>query len=336
MAFPDLELANDLVSLPILSRNRTGIAFAAPWMVGFVLLIAYPFAASVYWSFCRFDLINPPTWIGLENYQQLMQEVGGQEGFGLAIWNTVYFALLSVPISIVLGILLAVMLSWKIRGQAIYRTVFFLPAMIPVVAASVLWLWLLDPRDGMVNYLLSWVGIPAQNWLTQSRSAVSWEGWEQLTGWLRGENALTLMGSKDALVLMSVWGVGNMMIIFLAAIGDVPKTLYEAARIDGASAFRRFWHVTIPMLSPVILFNLVMGLIRSIQTFTSIYILSEGTGQPGESMLVFSLHLFLSAFSDLRMGYASAMAWVMFVLLVVSTWALFRSSRHWVHYTSVQ
>ena len=315
-------------------RNLAGTLFASPWIVGFLLLVAWPFAASIYWSFCHFDLINPPELIGTENYQRLMTELKEGRGFAVALRNTAYFALLSVPLTVGVGLLLAIMLSWKIRGQAVYRTLFYLPAVMPVVATSILWLWMLDPQDGMVNYLISWLGMPDQNWLTQSRSAVSLDGAGTVSGWLAGKNELTLFGSKDALVLMSVWAVGNAMIIFLAAIGDVPKSLYEAAAIDGAGWFHKFRHVTIPMLSPVILFNVVMGLIKSVQTFTSIYILSEGTGQPGDSLLVFSLHLFLSAFSDLDMGYASAMAWVTFVILVVCTLLLFRSSKHWVYYSS--
>ena len=315
-------------------RNLAGYLFASPWMVGFLLLVAWPFAASIYWSFCRFDLINPPEFIGAENYQRLMRELVEGRGFAVALKNTAYYSLLSVPLSILVGLILAIFLSWKIRGQAFYRTVFYLPAVIPMVAASVLWLWLLDPQDGMVNYIFGWFGMPDQNWLTQSRSALSTDGMGTFTGWLNGQNELTLFGAKDALVLMSVWTVGNAMIIFLAAIGDVPESLYEAATVDGAGWFHKFRHITLPMLSPVILFNLVMGLIKSVQTFTTIYILSEGTGQPGDSLLVFSLHLFLSAFSDLEMGYASAMAWVTFVLLVVCTLLLFRSSRHWVFYTS--
>ncbi len=315
-------------------RNLAGILFASPWLVGFALLVAWPFAASIYWSFCQFDLINPPQLVGSEQYDRLASELRDGRGFAVALKNTAYYALLSVPLSIVVGLGLAIMLSWKIRGQAVYRTVFYLPAVIPIVAASILWLWLLDPQEGMVNYLLGWIGLPGQNWLTQSRSAVSGAGVSTFVGWFQGKNELTLFGSKDALVLMSVWAVGNAMIIFLAALGDVPESLYEAATIDGAGRWRKFWHITLPMMSPIIFFNLVMGLIRAVQTFTSIYILSEGTGQPGDSLLVFSLHLFLSAFADLEMGYASAMAWVMFVLLVICTWLLFRSTRHWVFYQS--
>lgn len=309
-----------------------GVLFASPWLVGFVLLVAWPFAASVYWSFCEFDLINPPRWTGWDNYSRLAGELSDGTGFAVALRNTAYYAMLSVPLSVIIGLGLAIMLSWPIRGQAFYRTVFYLPAIVPVVAASILWLWVLDPADGIVNLLLGWLGLADQNWLTQSRSAVSSEGLATIAGWWRGENELALLGSKDALVLLSVWTVGNAMIIFLAAIGDVPRSLYEAATIDGAGGWAKFRHVTLPMLSPVILFNLIMGLIRSVQTFASVYILSEGTGQPGQSLLVVSLHLFLSAFADLEMGYASAMAWIVFVILVVCTLLLFRSSRHWVYY----
>ena len=300
-------------------------------MLGFLLLFVWPFFASLYWSLCRFDLINSPRWVGLENYQRLASEIGTDQGFGLALSNTIYYSLLSVPISVVIGVLLGVLLSAKVRGQAVYRTLVFLPSVIPVVAASILWLWLLDPADGMINYLLSWLGIGPQNWLNQARPALSSESVGVLSGWVSGE-PLKLFGSKDALVLMTVWGVGNFVVIYLAAISDIPAALYEAAEIDGASRFRKLVHVTIPMLSPVIFFNVVMGLIRSVQTFTSVYVLSEGTGEPGGSLMMLSLQLFLSAFNDFEMGYSSAMAWILFVALLMATVVLFRTSRYWVHY----
>jgi multiple sugar transport system permease protein len=297
----------------------TGLLFIGPWLLGFASLIAYPFAASLYWSFCHYDLLSPPKYIGAANYQRLAAELVTGEDFGRAVWNTVYYALLSVPLSIALGISLAVMLSWKVRGQAVYRTLFFLPSVVPVVASSVLWMWLLDPTSGLVNFVLSWIGLPGQLWFKGTQQAA----WPP---------QLFDFGSKDALVLMSLWGVGNFMIIYLAALGDIPKQLYEAAQLDGAGPLRRFRHITLPMLSPVIFFNLVMGLIHSVQVFTQIYIVSEGTGEPAGSTLVLSLYVFLAAFKDLDMGYASAMAWILFVILLVCTLALFRSSRHWVYY----
>jgi len=299
--------------------------FAGPWLIGFVALVVYPLLASLIWSFCRYDLLSPPKFVGLANYQRLVDELSRGEAFGQALWNTGYFAVVSVPLSIVLGIALAVMLSWKVRGQAVFRTIFFLPSVMPVVATSVLWMWLLDPQDGLINELLGLIGIPHQAWFN-SISEAAWP-----PAWWHGQGG---MGSKDGLVLMSLWGVGNFMIIYLAAIGDIPAELYEAAELDGAGAGRRFWHITRPLLSPVIFFNLIMGLIQAVQAFTQVYIVSEGSGAPAGASLLLSLHLFLSAFKDLDMGYASAMAWVLFLVVLIATWALFGSSRSWVHYRS--
>jgi len=297
--------------------------FVSPWLLGFVVLILYPFLASLYWSFCRYDLLSAPEWIGTENYRRLLDELLHGGRFAKALWNTAYFALVSVPLSIVLGVALAVMLSWNIRFRAVFRAVFFLPSVVPVVAGSVLWLWLLDPRDGLVNYVLSWLGVAGPDWFKSPHVAL----WP--LDWIRGTAGV---GSKDALALMSAWGMGNFMIIYLAALQDVPRQLYEAAELDGANRAQRFWHITLPMLSPVIFFNLVMGLIQSVQAFTQVYIVSDGMGEPLGSLRVLSLHLFLSAFKELDMGYASAMAWALFVVIVVSTAVLFRSSRAWVYY----
>ena len=201
----------------------------------------------------------------------------------------------------------------------------FLPSIVPVVASSVLWIWLLDPQNGLVNGALETVNIPAQGWF-QSTSAAAWpRAWPV-------DHAGRIFGSKDGLVLLSLWGIGNLLIIYLAAVADIPRQLYEAAEIDGAGRLRQFWHVTLPMLTPVIFFNVVMGLIQSVQAFTQIYIVSDGQGDPAEATLTLSLHLFLTAFKNLDMGYASAMAWMLFVVVMLITWWLFRSSRHWVHH----
>ena len=311
-----------------LTRRRLRIppwAFVSPWLVGFVLLVGYPFCVSLYWSFCRYDLLRPPEWVGLRNYQRLADELISGGRFGEALWNTCYYALLAVPLSIALGLSLAVMLSWKLRGQAVYRTLIFLPSVVPVVAASILWLWLLDPQSGLVNYLLRHMGLPGQGWFSSVREAASpWAWWHGRGG----------LGSKDALVLMHLWGVGNFMVLYLAALGDISPQLYEAAELDGAGRWQRFWHITLPLVSPVIFFNLVMGIIRAVQAFTQVYIVSQGQGAPSGSMLMLSLQLFLSAFKYLDMGYASAMAWTLFVVILVVTWLLFRSSRRWVFYSA--
>ena len=313
-------------------QKLAGLAFCSPWLIGFLLLFLWPFAASLYWSFCQYDLVNAPTWVGMENYSRLLDELRTGRGFGLALQNTFYYAVLAVPLSVAVGVGLAILLSANVPGQSIFRAAVFLPSIIPVVAASVLWVWLLDPADGMINYLLSWIGLGDQNWLNQSRSLISAESYQSVASAIHEHQPLRLFGSKDAMVLMSVWGVGNFVVIYLAAISDIPKSLYEAAEIDGAGPLQKTLSVTLPMLSPVIFFNLVMGIIKSVQTFTSIYILSEGTGQPGDSLTFISLHLFLSAFADFEMGYASAIAWILFVALLVVTLLLFRTSKHWVHY----
>ncbi len=295
---------------------RVGLLFCSPWLIGGALLVLWPFAASFYWSFCEYDLLSKPRFVGAVHYRRLVSELAAGEGFGLALWNTAYYALFSVPASIALGVGLALMLQWRVRGRAFLRALVFLPSVVPIVAASVLWMWMLDPNDGVVNYLLSWIYIPEQSWFNGRGEALLGGGF----------------GSKDALVLMALWGVGNYVIIYLAALNDVPQHLYEAAEIDGANRWASFRHVTAPMLTPVIFFNLVMGLIQSVQAFTQVYVVSAGRGEPQGSTLVLSLHLFLSAFQDLDMGYASAMAWLLFVVLLVVTIALFRSARHWVHY----
>lgn len=300
-------------------QSLRGAAFITPWLTGLIFLIAYPFAATLYWSFCDYDLLTTPRWVGPSHYARLADEILQGEGFGLALRNTAYYAAVSVPLSIALGIGLAAMLSWNVRGRAWFRAVFYLPSIVPVVATSILWMWLLDAQDGVVNFVLEQLGLPPQLWFRGSGIG------------LWGAS----FGSKDALILMSLWGIGNYTIIYLAAIGDVPTALYEAAEIDGAGATGKFRHVLLPMLSPVIFFNLVMGLIQSVQAFTQVYIVSEGSGEPAGASLFLSLHLFLAAFRDLNMGYASAMAWVLFVALLITTALLFRWSTRWVHYPGV-
>ncbi len=303
------------------------LGFVGPWLVGFVLLTLYPFCATCYWSFCRYDLLRSPQWVGLANYRRLADELLHGGRFGQALANTAYFALTSVPLSIGLGVLLAVMLSWNVRGMALYRTLVFLPSVVPVVVVAILWSWLLDPHAGLVNYVLRGVGLPGPGWFNSIRELAS--PW----AWWRGEGGI---GSKDALVLMSLWGVGNFMIVYVAALGDIPDQLYEAAELDGAGPLRRFWHITLPLLSPVIFFNLVMGIIHAVQSFTQVYIVSQGQGSPSGSLLMLSLHLFLSAFKYLDMGYASAMAWSLLLVVLLVTWLLFRSSHRWVHYAGAK
>ncbi|WP_166827906.1 carbohydrate ABC transporter permease [Thalassoroseus pseudoceratinae] len=303
---------------------RDGLIFVSPWVVGFLLLTAYPFITTLYWSFCRYDLLTSPEWIGTENYQRLVNEVRSGQGFGQALWNTSYYAMLAIPGSILLGVGLAVLLNQKVWGQSVFRTLFFIPSVIPTVATATVWIWLLDPQQGLANRLLSLLGL-APNWFNSS--AELFNPSQIVTG-------MAGVGSKDALVLMSLWGVGNFILIYLAALQNIPRELYEAAELDGADSLRKFWHVTLPQLTPVIFFNAVMGIVQSVQYFTQPYVISGGTGGPDGSTLVVSLHVFLWSFKYLDAGYASAVCWSLFMVVVFLTVMLFRSSRHWVHYRS--
>jgi multiple sugar transport system permease protein len=280
-----------------------GILFISPWLIGFLVFMLIPFVLSFYYSFTDYDIVSKPHWIGFENYNQLFHDAI----FWKSLYNTLYFTFFSVPLSCVVGILLALLLNLKVRGMAIYRTIFYLPSIVPVVASSILWLWLLDPQFGIVNSFLGFFGIPGPGWLVDP----NW--------------------SKPALVIMSIWGVGNAMIIYLAGIQDIPGELYESAAMDGASWFDKFFRITLPMLSPVILFNVIIGLIGSFQYFTQAYIITSGG--PNESTLFYPYYLYNNAFSYFHMGYASAMAWILFVIILSVTLLVFKSSAFWVHYS---
>lgn len=310
------------MSSPFRRKAFAGPLFIGPWLVGFVLLTAYPFVASLYWSFCRYDLLGSPQWAGTVHYRRLAREIATSSGFGQSLWNTVYYAALVVPGSVVLGVGLALLLNLRVRGQSVYRTLIFIPTIVPTVATSILWMWLLDPKRGLINRALSVFAVEP-TWFNSSAEAVNVAGWLAGTaGW----------GSKDGLALMSLWGVGNFMIIYLAALENIPAELYEAAELDGAGRWRRFWHITLPQLTPVIFFNMVMGIVAAIQYFTQAYVVSGGTGGPEGSTRVFSLHIFLWGFKYFEAGYASAAAWLMFVLVVLITLVLFRTSHRWVYY----
>lgn len=288
-------------------RNlRNGLLFVAPYLIGFLAFELYPLVMSVYYSFTRFNVIQPPVWAGLENYATLFFS---DPLFWKSLENTLYYTALAVPLGLALSIGIAVLLHQKVPGIPIFRTIFFLPSIVPVVAAAVLWLWVLNPESGLVNSLLrDWFGIEGPGWLADER-------------W-----------SKPSLVLMSLWGLGGAIVIFLAGLAEVPAELYEVAAIDGAGPLRRFLNVTLPMLSPTILFNLVMGLIGAFQYFTQAYVMTAGKGTPVDSTMFYALYLYRNSFYYLRMGYASAMAWMMFVVILAATVGVVVSSRRWVHY----
>ncbi len=277
--------------------------FLVPWLIGFLLFTIGPIIASAALSFTQYDIVTPPRAIGAGNYRDLFTD---DRLFTLSLYNTAYYVLFFVPLQIVLSLALALLLNLQVRGIPIYRTLFYIPSIVPAVANSILWIWIFQPQWGLLNYGLSLVGIDGPLWL----SSVEW--------------------SKPSLIIMSLWGSGGAMIIFLAGLQGIPQHLYEAAELDGANRWRRFWHITIPMLTPTTFFVLVLGVIGSFQVFTQAYIMTGGG--PANSTLFYMLYLYRRAFVFQNMGYASAMAWILFVIIFVLTMIQFGTARRWVYY----
>lgn len=285
-------------------RLLTGLAFVSPWLIGFSVFQLYPILASLYYSLCDFSVLEPAEFIGLGNYIEL----AGDEVFRKAVLNTFFYAAIALPLGILLALAIAMLLNTGVGGMTVYRTVYFLPSLIPTVAMAILWLWIFNGEHGILNYVLSLVGVSGPGWL----SSPQW--------------------SKPALILLSLWGVGNAMVIYLAGLQDVPTHLYEAADLDGAHWWHKVRHVTLPMLSPVILFNLIIAIIGTFQFFAVPFIMAPG-GQPARSAYFLAVNLYDSAFAYLRMGYASAMAWVLFLVVFALTLLALRVSQRHV-YTS--
>ncbi|AMQ06212.1 carbohydrate ABC transporter permease [Sporosarcina psychrophila] len=284
--------------------TTAGLLFASPWLIGLILFYAYPLIASIYFSFTDYSILQPGKFIGLNNYKELFND----QLFWKSIYNTIYFAVYFVPLSIIFGVALAMALNMKVKGMGIYRTIFFLPTLVPHVALAVLWMWLLNPGFGLVNDILGAVGISGPSWL----GSVTW--------------------SKPSLILMSLWGIGQPVIIYLAGLSDIPEDFYEAAEVDGANWFQKTFHITLPLLTPVIFFNLVMGVIAAFQQFTLPYTLTQGQGTPANSLTFYVMYLYDNAFKYFKMGYASAMAWILFLIIMILTAIIFASSKRWVHY----
>jgi multiple sugar transport system permease protein len=281
-----------------------GLAFISPWIVGFLAFTVYPVAASVYYSFCDYDVLTKPIWVGTLNYRDMLTD----RVFWQSLGNTFYFAAFALPLGLIISLLAAVLLNQSVRGRPVFRAIFFLPSLIPVVAASMVWLWILNGSFGLLNQALEWLHIRGPQWVADPK-------------W-----------TKPSLILMSLWACGNTVVIYLAALQDVPRSLYESAEIDGASAWVKFRHITIPMISPVIYFNLIMGIIGSLQVFAQAYVFFSGGGGPNRSALFYAVYLFQNAFEYRQMGYACAMAWVLFLIILALTWAATRSTRKLIFY----
>jgi len=296
------------------SRTKTGFLFALPWIIGFLIFSLYPICISMYYSMTDFNIFQSPKWVGLANYSALFAD----EKFYKSLINTFYMVVFATPVTLIAALLLAVLLNQKIKGLPVFRTIFYLPSIVPTVASSLLWLWLLNPQSGLINVGLKAIGLPQSNWLMDP------------------------LYTKPALVIMGVWGVGSSMIIFLASLQDVPRSHYEAAQIDGANAIHQFFSITLPAISPVIFFQLIMSIINYFQYFTQAYLMisgsSGGSGLNAESggvensLLFYSLYLFHNAFGYFKMGKASAMAWVLFVIVMIVTAIIFKTQDRWVTY----
>ncbi len=291
-----------------------GLAFLSPWLFGFLTLTALPILMSLYYATSDYSLLQGPLHIGGENFNEMMAKAhpGGGHGdpdFWKSVKNTGYYALMALPAGMMVSFGLALLLNAKIKGQGIYRTIIFLPSLVPAVASAVLWGWIYNSKLGLINTLLRNLGMTnPPGWLTDPRWAM------------------------PSIAFMSLWGVGNTVVIYLAGLQDVPRELYEAAEIDGAGPVRRLFSVTIPMVSPVIFFNLIMAIIGTLQVFTVPMIMTEG--KPDGATMFYTMALYENAFTYLKMGYASAMAWVQLLAVLALTGLAFWSSRKWVYYST--
>ncbi len=292
-----------------------GYLMVAPWLFGFLLLTAGPILVSILFAFCDYDVLHPPRYVGMANFHTLFTD--DRELVGKALYNVAFLSVVGIPLGIATGLSIALLLNMKVKGMAWYRTAFYIPSIVPAVASAVLWAWLLagDPNKGLLNAL----------WKSTLTEWFGWlpPGWFGVPEWAR-----------QGLILQGLWGAGGGMILWLAGLQGVPQSLYEAAQIDGARGWGRFRHVTLPMLSPYIFFQLVMGTIHAVQEFDRVYVLGGGNGSAGplDSLLVPVLYLFNNAFRYFRMGYASAIAWVLFVIILALTLLQWQAQKYWVHY----
>ncbi|MFQ6079089.1 MAG: carbohydrate ABC transporter permease, partial [Thermodesulfobacteriota bacterium] len=291
------------------AEERWGFILISPWILGFIALTLGPILFSLGLSFCRWQSLaslSTAKLVGIENYSTAI--TGEDLKFWKSLLVTFRYTMLAVPLGVTIGLVLALFMNAKLKGITFFRTIYFTPVVLPAVAVTVLWWYLFNADSGWVNWLLSLLGIQGPAWLNDPRMVVY------------------------VFVLMSLWGVGGGMIIYLAGLQGIPTELYEAAQIDGASRWHQFLHVTLPMISPIIFFNLVMGIIGSFQVFTQAFVMYGGEGGPDDAALFYVLHLFIEAFEKYRLGYGSALAWILFVIILAFTMLIFKSSPLWVYY----
>jgi len=284
-------------------RTIQGLLFISPWIIGFLGFSVYPLAGSLYYSLTHYDVLRPPRFVGLANYVEMLSS---DKMFGTVLYNTLWFVVIAVPASFVTAFLLAVLLNQKIKFRSVFRSIFFLPSITPAVASVMVWLWIYNTQFGLINGVLIGLGMKVIPWLSSPALA------------------------KPSLTIVQCWMQGTAIVIFLAGLQDVPRSLYDAARVDGANALQRFWNVTVPMVTPVMLFVLLTGLIGTFQSFLFPWLLTRGG--PNNATELYSVYIYRSAFCHFKMGYASALGWLLFVLIAIFTLIIFRTSTRWVYY----
>ncbi len=285
-----------------------GLAFISPWIIGFAVFLVYPIYYTLRISFTKYSGFGTPEWIGLDNYRDLVRD----DKFWTAVYNTLYYTALAVPIGVVVALVLAIAMNQPLPEVSIYRAIIYLPSIIPTFTLAFIFQILMNPTQGVFNQFLIWLGLPNINWFGDPRYA------------------------KIALVILAQYGAGQVALIFLAGLKGIPQQLYEAAQLDGAGTWRRFRTITLPMLTPVILYDIILGLSLGLQIFTQVYILSGNPpGGPADSTLVYVLYLYLSGFRYGDFGYAAAMAWVLFVVTGLLSVLIFWSSKKWVNYDTI-
>ncbi|MDQ1236061.1 multiple sugar transport system permease protein [Paenibacillus sp. SORGH_AS306] len=287
-------------------EERQGYLFILPWLIGLFGITLFPMLFSLYASFTNYDVTSRMDFIGLDNYRRMFTD---DPLFWRSLSNTLYYVVWMVPLTTIGSILLALLLNEKVVGMRFFRTIYYLPAVLSGVGVYFLWMQLLSPTSGLINTLLSWIGISGPAWLSDP------------------------MWTKPAIIMMKMWAVGGGMLLYLASLQGVPAQLYEAAKLDGASVFRRFWHITLPMISPVIFFDVITSFIGGFQVFQEGYVMTEnGSGGPMNSLLFYNLHMWHKAFTVFDMGYAMGMAWVLFAIVLVLTLINMKLSKRWVYY----
>lgn len=309
-----MEIANSNIKTvlnPRMSKNKkrnliAGLLFASPVLLGFLIFVVGPMIASAYFSLTDYSIASAPHFIGFKNYSALL--TNKDPFFYKALGVTTYYVFLSVPLQIAFALLMAILLNREIRCRALFRTIFYLPTIVPVVASSMVWVWMMDPDLGLFNTVLHAIGLPGSKWIFSESTVI------------------------PSLVIMSLWTIGSTIIIFLAGLQGIPRQLYEALEVDGGGALHKFWYITIPMITPTIFFNLVMGLIGGFQVFTQAYIMTNGG--PNNSSLFYVFYLYREAFTNFRMGNACALAWILFLIITFFTVIVFKTSDNWVYYES--